>query len=505
MNFFNRLTTIGKSIIILIIVGIIGAALYFSGVTKNMSNIKIGSGGYDATVFINTYSGFSPIVYANGGLEGSDNSIFKEKYNLKLKFVIMDDFQNCRSAMVADEGQIGYCTLDALGVEMGDNSNMQSFAYFMNLNFSAGADAIVANGTVNSLNDLKGKKVAFTEGTASHTLLLSALESAGLTMNDITPVVVSNATDAAMSFKSGAVPVCVTWSPDDIDCVKAVKNSKIIASTLDANSLVSDGFIAKKEWLEKNKELAAKITEAFLYANSQMKDEAFAKAAAECFAKNFETDLEFAENGQKKIRYSTLTDNENWFGLNTSYTGMTAEKVYTKMARAYADMGLVKNPLPWRKVGRSDIIESLLENNSLDNNQEAYATAEKQFAAPTEKLQDTKALSSKKVIITFPTAGYSLDNEARGIIDSEFIDIIQSFSNMRVRVVGNTDNTGNYDSNVILSKKRAQSVVDYISKEYKIDKNRFVVVGNGPKKAVAAGVNGASADYRTTDLELITE
>jgi NitT/TauT family transport system substrate-binding protein len=56
-----------------------------------------------------------------------------------------------------------------------------------------------------------------------------------------------------------------------------------------------------------------------------------------------------------------------------------------------------------------------------------------------------------------------------------------------------------------LSQKRAEAVVNYLVKEYNIDKNRFVVVGNGPKKAIADNVQGANENYRTTDLELLNE
>ena len=38
-----------------------------------------------------------------------------------------------------------------------------------------------------------------------------------------------------------------------------------------------------------------------------------------------------------------------------------------------------------------------------------------------------------------------------------------------------------------------------------MNKNRFIVVGNGPKRAVKDGVNGANENYRTTDFNLIED
>jgi NitT/TauT family transport system substrate-binding protein len=192
-------------------------------------------------------------------------------------------------------------------------------------------------------------------------------------------------------------------------------------------------------------------------------------------------------------------------GLNSTYNGMTGERIYKKMSITYSGLKLCKAPLSWNKVAYTGIIESLLESNNLDNKQDETGTKAKEFTAPTEEMETVAAISNKKVTINFPTAGYTLDNEARAIIDREFVDIAQQFSNSRIRVEGNTDNTGNYDSNVSLSKKRAQAVVDYLVKEYGMNKNRFIVVGNGPKRAVKDGVNGSNENYRTTDFNLIED
>ena len=114
-------------------------------------------------------------------------------------------------------------------------------------------------------------------------------------------------------------------------------------------------------------------------------------------------------------------------------------------------------------------------------------------------------ISDKKVVINFPINGFALDQDAKSIIDNEFVDIAQQFNEVRIRVEGNTDNTGSASFNTELSKKRAQSVVDYLVKEYNMDKNRFIVVGNGPKHAIEDGIVGSSETYRTTDFQLISE
>ena len=493
MNFLNRLTGAGRTMVILVVVAVVGALLYFSGATEKLASSKLfendgpsssvstsDKGDYDATLAVNTYCGFEPIVWANGGLKGSNDSYLYKKYGIKLNILIMDDFEAARAGLKDGSIDIEYCTLDALPTEMSSSGTMSDMKYFMLLNFSNGADALVADGSINNIGDLKGKKVAYAEGTASHTLLLNTLETNGMTMNDIIPVKVGSG------------------------CVAAVKNSKVLTSTAVANSLVSDGLIAKKEWLENNKELAAKIVEGILWANSEIKynKDAF-NEGAEVFAKAFETDKEFALASASKINYATLDDEKNWFGMNSDYSGMTGERIYTKMSRTYTDIGLAKSVMPWMKIVYPDILEMVISNNKLSNNQ--GATVAKKFTAPTENMKTEAALSTKKVTINFPTAGYTLDNTAQTIIDREFVDIAMQFGNARIRVEGNTDDTGNYDSNVKLSQARAQAVVNYLINEYKMNKNRFIVVGNGPKHARANGVTGPNESYRTTEFQLLND
>ncbi len=59
-------------------------------------------------------------------------------------------------------------------------------------------------------------------------------------------------------------------------------------------------------------------------------------------------------------------------------------------------------------------------------------------------------------------------------------------------VEGNTDSTGARATNVSLSKKRAQAVVDYLGSEWEFPTERFVVRGNGPDKASCDASNPSS-------------
>ena len=229
------------------------------------------------------------------------------------------------------------------------------------------------------------------------------------------------------------------------------------------------------------------------------------KTAAKAFAKSYGTDEQFAIDGSKNIHYITLGDAQNFFGLNSSYTGMQGDELYSKMARTYEHLGLCKKPLSWRKVSYPDVIEALAADaGNVKGNQAAEAGVK--FKETTEeKAAEAVTISDKKVTIEYASNSDVLDGTAQAIIDKEFAGIAKQFAGSKIRIVGNTDNTGNYDYNVALSKRRAQAVANYLVKEYGFDKNRFIIVGDGPKRAIADGVQGDNKAYRSTDFQLVAE
>ena len=74
------------------------------------------------------------------------------------------------------------------------------------------ADAVIAPASVASIADLKGKKVAYEEGTTSDLLINYALKQNGMSIADITPVFMP-ASDAGSTLIAKSVDVAVTYEP----------------------------------------------------------------------------------------------------------------------------------------------------------------------------------------------------------------------------------------------------------------------------------------------------
>ncbi len=68
----------------------------------------------------------------------------------------------------------------------------------------------------------------------------------------------------------------------------------------------------------------------------------------------------------------------------------------------------------------------------------------------------------------------------------EIGDMLKQHSDLKIEIVGHTDNVGGAASNQTLSEKRAAAVKEYLVKNYQIDASRLASKGFGASKPVAS-------------------
>jgi len=96
---------------------------------------------------------------------------------------------------------------------------------------------VPTNSAIQTLADLRGKKIAFTKGSSANYLLAKALKSAGIKWTDIEPTNLTPA-DARAAFQQGNVDAWVIWDPFYAAAqaqkdVRVVKDSKGLAANRD--------------------------------------------------------------------------------------------------------------------------------------------------------------------------------------------------------------------------------------------------------------------------------
>lgn len=457
------------------------------------------SGKPDLVIAYNTFTGVEGLILMNGGMDPNENSEMYKNYGLKIQVKQMDAVKDTRSGLHSGDLDLVYCTTDALSVEMGSGSELvaDNVVQIMQVNQSHGADAIVVRKGIEDVAGLKGKKVAYAVGTASHTLLLNVLESSGLKMSDIDGYQVADGVEAANAFKNGQSDASVVWAPDDEDCVASQAGAKVLVSSAVASQIIADGLLVKASVLKEKHDVIVKLVKAWLTGNARLNTDAAAKKEATAlFAKGFKFPEDVAAKSADKVYFSTLNDNINFFGLNSTYTGMTGERMYGRMSVKYTEIGLAKSPAPWRNISDPSVIQELAKDNSFANDVSQAAEKQTTFKPATEEQKTQKSQSSKVISLQFPTASSTLNEDDKAMIDRDVKELAQGFAGAYIRVEGNTDNVGNEVANAKLSMDRAVSVVNYLVSEYKFDKNKFIVVGNGSRKPVAGCESNQDEDCR---------
>jgi len=510
--------------IVLIVLGLVGAYFGITTLQKNGALGKLSSavapsgnqsspgikvakvdGKTPLIVALNTWCGFAPGVYFNGGLAPSAESRFTKEFGVPVQFIVMDNFDDSRNAFKADKVNIICNTADVLPTEA---PSMVSFRIkaFIQIDWSRGGDVIVARSGINNVADLKGKTVALAIGTPSQTLIIQTIESGEVQYAELTIKKMATAMDAATAFKNGLVDAAIVWSPDDQDCLAAQQGSKVLISTAKAKFAIADIFYAKEDYIQSHQKEIKAFTAGWLKAARELNTNPSARAGAQklmatCF------NVPEAVMNLDNARFTTYGDNVNFFNLKpTSCNGVKGEELYTRMAIAFNKIGLASDNVPaWRTITDISILQSLSGEFTDPGDAEEDCTS---FATPTkiekEQLKTAPAISTKRITINFPTGSWTVSDEAKYTINRDFVPTAKSFAGYKVRVEGNTDNVGTPQGNKALSQRRAQAVVDYLVRTYNFDLNRFVVVGNGQDTPVADNeTEEGRAQNRRTDFELI--
>jgi NitT/TauT family transport system substrate-binding protein len=418
-----------------------------------------------------------------------------------------DDLINAMNAWIADEYDVAVQTADAfpLYTAPADINEFRPKA-FMQVDWSRGGDAIIVKRGINTVNDLKGKKIAVAVPSPAQTLLMTALEAANLKYTDVEVIKTTDNLKAGQMFRTAEVDAAVVWSPDDILATRDVPGSKVLLTTQNQSHVIADIFFAKESFLNGNREMVNGFYEGWMKAVAELKaNPDNRQKAAKYLAELYDLAPEDAMGMTEVVYWTGHGDNVNFFGLNPEYRGQRGEDLYTKMSKNFVMTGDAANEAPaWRSAIFTGAVQAA--NEKLTGPLYA-AEASKTFTAPTAAEKAAPAIASKPVSINFASGKFQLDENAKTIIDLQFADVAKSFANSRVRIEGNTDNVGGKQMNAELSRKRAQAVADYLATQYRIDKNRFVIIGNGPDKPVP-GCEGnqdeaCKAKNRRTEFQLI--
>lgn len=165
--------------------------------------------------------------------------------------------------------------LDAVTMTNGDAlvtgaTGAQNVMILIN-DYSNGNDMIVGAPGINSISDLKGKKVGVELGFVVHLLLMNGLEKAGMKESDLNLVnVPTNETPQVLA--SGQVDAIGAWQPNSGQALQLVPGSKPIYTSADQPGLIYDVLAVSPSSLASRRDDWKKVIDAWYMAVDYLND-----------------------------------------------------------------------------------------------------------------------------------------------------------------------------------------------------------------------------------------
>ena len=163
---------------------------------------------------------------------------YMEEQGITLELSSFQDGPTIISAMESGSIDIGYIGDGAHKLCAAGNAEIIALSHISN------GDAVIGGPNVTTLEDLAGKTVAYAAGTSSEVILTNALNSVGLTMDDITAM---NMDPSAIvtAMLTGDVDACALWSPESLTVLEQVEGATKLAD----NMTFSDTSISLASWI----------------------------------------------------------------------------------------------------------------------------------------------------------------------------------------------------------------------------------------------------------------
>jgi NitT/TauT family transport system substrate-binding protein len=183
-----------------------------------------------------TWVGYGPFYIAQ------EKGFFAEE-GLDIELTIMENTPLKMAALMAGHVDMVASTVDEFPTYMKPGNPVK---YFLAVDNSNGGDGVVSNKDISSVSDLKGKKVAFEEGSVSQFFINALLREAGLTQDDIETVNMT-ATDAGFAFNAQRVDAAVTWEPA-LSAGAATDHGHMLVSSAEKPGLIVDVVAVREEF-----------------------------------------------------------------------------------------------------------------------------------------------------------------------------------------------------------------------------------------------------------------
>ena len=456
----------GVLIIVLVFVGV-GIVNFISGDTgeteeyNNPDAIKV-------RISLDEFAGYNCLLYANGGLKTTANSI-NARNGIYIEYVIMNDANDSSAALISGDIMGAGYTVNRYAFLQSkfDEAGVDVVMPYIS-NYSNGGDGIIASSDIMSVEDLVGKRIAVPRYSEAQTLVEWLIRNSSLTDDQIAQVRANmvyfdTADDAAMAYFSGSVDAAATWEPYLTQAASST-DSRILFDTSMGTNLILSGVVFRSDFAEEHGDFIVKFMQGAFEANSMYLRNFDAIREMPMFGLMTDSEIKDMCSG---AAVTTWADN---FNLLTN----TAVDMYKEMANIWISVGEVANPKKAETAFTNEYVNQLMgKYPSNDVTSFSFTSEGRQQAS---QISNNAALLSVTLNIEFEVDSYRISRDSYDELD-EFARTAKILNGVYIQIEGNTAKVPG-DDGVDFSYKRALSVAKYLQ-ALGIDPARFIIIGNG--------------------------
>ncbi|KKQ28256.1 MAG: Outer membrane protein/peptidoglycan-associated lipoprotein [Candidatus Magasanikbacteria bacterium GW2011_GWC2_37_14] len=334
------------SIIILVVVVISVYFVWFNKIEVVETSLELKR---PLVVGVVSWPGYAGGIVANNGFEPNIESLFYKKYGLQVRFVLIEDMDARGKSFMKggpDGVDVMWSTIDFWASELPNFLAGGEAKALMQVDWSQGGDAIVANQDIKTINDLKGKKIALVQYTPSHWLLENLLNNSSLSGIDKAEIrknliFSQDVPTARAAFIAGQADAAVVWEPD-VSAALVKKGAHILASSNQNKELIADIMVAKADFIKKNPQTIEAFIRGWFDGVDKAKDnkDLAVKLLMENEPLFNELGADITKQSLDWVKWTKLEDNVRIFGLDGKQS--VYDKIFTEANKFWLEQGAVE-------------------------------------------------------------------------------------------------------------------------------------------------------------------
>lgn len=449
---------------------------------------------------ISEYAGYSGLIVANGGLEPSENSVFFKEHGFKVHITVSED--ETWSALNNGKLAATATTADALAV-----LGRQFDAVIpVQIGYSRGADMVVVDRGIASVNALAGKTLAASQFNESEFFIRYLAQEAGLRVTILRDLDSKPKADAlGLVFYEDAFQACdayqhdlaggnqrlngcVGWTPKTDEVVEASKGAaKVLVSNRNL-LVIADVLAVNKGFAKEHPKMVQGLVHGILEGNRRLRDNQAEHLGV--VAKAFKWSEQDTRDELAHVHLANAPENRAFFAGTIDSAGSFGG-IFQSSILAYGN--LIKNPADPARFVDTAALDAVAKRSPFAEQKIAIAP----IRTATQSALEGDPLLSKDIRFFFEPNSANLDRNAAQ--NQEYLQTIKRFLQVSpgstVVLRGHVDNARINEFRdsggdqlvqnmalkaMELSRQRALAVSEALLNKYpEIDKTRVEAVGRG--------------------------